>query len=469
MEVSLPISAGINPPANRVRKSNFPVSGSITGLGAKTVSSIAPPLAFMVTGVAALLSAAVWLTDQPEILASYHYSPNAVAITHLFVLGWLCSIVMGAMCQLVPVALETKLYSERLIFLQFACHVAGFLGMVLAFHSWNMKFVGWFGSIFAAGICLFIYNIARTLLRIPKWNLVAFSVASALVWVLLTISAGLLIAAAKTGHADFMFRFNPMGAMHTHAHLGVIGFFMMLIVGVSYKLIPMFTLSEVQNKTRATASILLLNIGLAGSLFSILFQSILKPVFALVVIVALAIYGWEIIAILRARKRRALDWGVRYFLTAIAFLAPLSLLAFVLSWPRLPLNAFTGQLENTYGCLGLIGVVTLAVIGMLYKIIPFLVWFGAYSKHIGKARVPALSEMYSIRLQIFGYWMFLIALPVTGVGILTSNAGVAGWGCALFVASLAALAINTVRILSHYFSPRLKPLAASNKSLYDRH
>ncbi|HEV2456051.1 MAG TPA: hypothetical protein VGY98_17440 [Verrucomicrobiae bacterium] len=461
MEVSLPISAGINTPASAVRKTPAPIADRITGSGAGAVSSVALSLAFIVTGITALLTVGVWLMAQPEILATYHYSPNAVAITHLFVLGWLCSIVMGAMYQLVPVALETKLYSERLIILQFACHVAGFMGMVLAFHSWSMKFIGWFGSVFAAGICLFIYNIVRTLLRITKWNVVAFSVASALVWAGLTITAGLLIAAAKTGHANFMFRFNPIGAMHVHAHLGIIGFFMMLIVGVSYKLIPMFTLSELQNKTRAAVSIGLLNIGLAGSLLSILLQSALKPVFAMFVIIALAIYGVEMIGILRARKRRAVDWGVRYFLTAIALLAPLSLLACVLSWPRLPLNTFTGQLENAYGFLGLIGVVTFAVIGMLYKIIPFLVWFGAYSKHIGKAQVPALSEMYSIRLQIFGYWMFLTALPVTGFGVLASNAMDARWGCALFMTSLATFAINTIRILSHYFFPRLRPLAAS--------
>ena len=39
----------------------------------------------------------------------------------------------------------------------------------------------------------------------------------------------------------------------------------------------------------------------------------------------------------------------------------------------LPLNPVTGQLENLYGFLGLIGVVVFALAGMLYKIIPFLV------------------------------------------------------------------------------------------------
>jgi metal-sulfur cluster biosynthetic enzyme len=147
-----------------------------------------------------------------------------------------------------------------------------------------------------------------------------------------------------------------------------VGFFTMLIVGVSYKLVPMFTLSEVQSRRRAVASVILLNLGLAGSFVTILRHSPLKPVFALMVVAALAAYGWELKAILRARKRRALDWGIKYFLTAIVLLLPLSVLAVVLSWPGLPQNILTGQLENLYGFLGLIGVITFAIIGMLYKI-----------------------------------------------------------------------------------------------------
>ena len=202
--------------------------------------------------------------------------------------------------------------------------------------------------------------------------------------------------------AGFLAHFDPISTMHAHAHLGGVGFFTMLIVGVSYKLIPMFTLSEVQSRRRAVGSIALLNVGLAGSFVTILLRSPLKLAFALMVVAALAIYGWELEAILRARKRRALDWGIKYFLTAIVLLLPLSVLAVVLSWPGLPLNTFTGQLENLYGFLGLIGVITFAIMGMLYKIIPFLVWFGRYSRQIGRAQVPSLADLYSARLQAAG-------------------------------------------------------------------
>ena len=83
--------------------------------------------------------------------------------------------------------------------------------------------------------------------------------------------------------AGFMSHFDAISAMHAHAHLGGVGFFTLLIVGVSYKLIPMFTLSEVQSQRRAGLSVALLNIGLAGSFVTILLRSPWKLAFALVI------------------------------------------------------------------------------------------------------------------------------------------------------------------------------------------
>lgn len=160
--------------------------------------SVALPLMFILTGLLALCAGIAWLLIQPSILAIYHYNQNVIAATHLFVLGWICSVVQGAMYQLVPVALETRLYSERLARWQFAFHVVGFMGMVWMFRVWNMEQVGHFGSVLAVGVALFVYNIARTLWRVPKWNVTATAVSAALAWISLTIILGLSIAAAKS-------------------------------------------------------------------------------------------------------------------------------------------------------------------------------------------------------------------------------------------------------------------------------
>jgi len=442
--------------------------------------SITLPLRFILTGLLALFTGIGWLIARPSILATYHYNQYVVAVTHLFVLGWLCSVVMGAMYQLVPVALERRLYSERLVKWHFVFHLVGFVGMVWMFWIWNMKQVGHFGSAMAVGVGLFVYNLVRTLARVPKWSVTATAIAAALAWITFTIAVGLSVAAYKSTYdsetglatavgvrtllsglralAGFVARFDQISTMHAHAHLGGVGFFTLLIVGVSYKLIPMFALSEVQNKRHAALSVTLLNVGLIGSYFTILLRSPLKILFAALIVGALAIYGWELRAILRARKRTSLDWGLKYFLTAVCLLAPLSALSLVLAWPRLPLNAFTGQLENLYGFVGFIGVVTFAVIGMLYKILPFLAWFGVYSQHVGRAKVPSLGDMYSSRLQAVGYWCFLGGLIVASGGIVSSNGAVVRAGCGLLAMSAATLAVNVGKILGHFVRPQIVPI-----------
>ncbi|MBK8001746.1 MAG: hypothetical protein IPK15_24345 [Verrucomicrobia bacterium] len=143
-------------------------------------------------------------------MAGYHYGPEVVAATHLFVLGWICSVIMGTMYQLVPVALETRLHSERLARWHFGLHLVGFVGMVMMFLVWDMKQVGHFGSVLATGVGLFVYNLARTLARIPRWNVVAIGIASSLVWLSLTILAGLYLAAAKCWSFS---PFEPMAQM----------------------------------------------------------------------------------------------------------------------------------------------------------------------------------------------------------------------------------------------------------------
>jgi MFS family permease len=234
----------------------------------------------------------------------------------------------------------------------------------------------------------------------------------------------------------------------------------MLIVGISYKLIPMFTLSDIQSVARARASIILLNVGLAGSFITILLRSPWKLLFAVVVIAGLVIYGWEMRSILKARKRRALDWGLKYFLTAVSVLGALAMLAVVLSWPGLPLTAFTGQLENLYGYGAVLGVVTFAILGMLYKILPFLVWYGTYSRHIGASRVPSLADLYSSSIQAAQFVAYLAALVVAGAGIVTGSSLWVRIGFILFAAAFGLFALNAVKMLSHLFRPRIQPLTA---------
>lgn len=443
------------------------------------------PLCFMLTGMVSLATAAIVLATRPDLLATYHYNQHIIAVTHLVVLGFLLSVVSGALYQLVPVVLETRLHSERLARAHYAIHLVSVAGMVWMFWTWNMKQVGHFGSGLAAGVGLLVWNLGRTLIRARRWNPVSFGVASALAWLTSTIVAGLALAAAKstyelTGRTDvqpalaatlagleatqrFLAHFEPMAVMHAHAHLGVLGVFILLTCSVAFRLVPMFVIGELRSPRRAWAAIACLNAGTAAAFLAILLQSRLKLAAALLVCVGVGFYLAELKAIVRARRRVALDGGIRLFLVSQSLLVPTAVLGLVLAVPGLQLTEFVGRLETAYGFLAILGVIATAILGMVYKILPFLVWFSAYGRAIGRHRTPALHDMYSAPLQQTGGRAWILALTLGLAGILLASPGISRLAAMLVCLSLVTLAVNTARILGHLIWPRLQPLTPPGK------
>jgi hypothetical protein len=110
---------------------------------------------------------------------------------------------------------------------------------------------------------------------------------------------------------------------------------------------------------------------------------------AAAVAVALGVHAWWVAGFARRRKRPTLDWGLRFVLTGTACLAPsggLGLaLALGLEWgPRAAL---------AYAVLTLGGWVSLTIVGMMLKIVPFLVWYRVYAPRAGRERVPTLAQL----------------------------------------------------------------------------
>jgi len=102
-------------------------------------------------------------------------------------------------------------------------------------------------------------------------------------------------------------------------------------------------------------------------------------------------------------------------------------------------------------------MVTLAILGMLYKIVPFLVWYARYSQDIGRSKVPALADLYSTRLQAAGYWLFVAGLASVSVTSLLGNERAVQWSCALLAGSIVVFAVNMGKIFSHLVRPRIEP------------
>jgi hypothetical protein len=410
------------------------------------------PLRFILLGIASLLASVGCLLVRPDLLATYHYNQCIIAVTHLFVLGFLLSVITGAMYQMAPVVLEVTLHSERLGAWHFGLHLTAVAGLVWSFWHWQMSLAIGSGALLAAGVGLFVYNLARTLRKRPGWDLASASFGAVLGWLTLTVLAGLYLAISKIWAFS---PFHPIAAMHAHAHLGVLGAFMVLLVGVSYRLLPMFLLVELPNPRRAAFSLIALNGATLVLFVTLLLDSPWKIGGALLALAGLSAYGLELAALLRTPGRRTLDGGLRQFFAAAGFLVPTALLGLALTWPGLPITLLTTQLETVYGFLALAGVITLAIVGMLYKILPFLVWLRTYGPHVGSRRLPALSDLYSESLQAVGLWSYLAAMGIIAVAAAIPHEPGVRIGTGLWAFSLALFALNVGRILSHAAYPRI--------------
>lgn len=372
-----------------------------------------------------------------DVLMQHHYTQRTIAFTHLAALGWITTAILGAAIQLVPVALGVPLHSARLARWTFWCHAIGVAGMVYSFWFWQLRLLIWFGSFVSVGLSLFIYNMARTLRKIPRHDLVSVHVATALGYLVLTFLAGQYLMHDKI---IGMSLFHVLGGIHAHAHLAVLGWIVMMMIGVSYRLVPMFTLSKIQCERRAWLAFACLNLGILGIFFSLLLRKAWVPVPGMIAGVGLAFWLWEIAAIYGARQRPNLDASLKHARIALAHAIPLVLIGLWLSWPQPDLTLWTAQGQTSYGLLAIMGFITLFILAFLHKIIPFLVWYQVYPPLVGLKTVPKLTDLHSATLE---RWAFGIQLAgVWGTAVLTLMGAQLPAVCLQAATSVMALGIG---------------------------
>lgn len=195
-------------------------------------------------------------------ITGHHFNPKILTITHIATLGWITMIIFGALFQLIPVVLEVKLFSEKLAEIQFWIYTIGVIGLLYCF--WYFT-TGLYMNISAIllniAMFIFAFNIVMTFTRVKKWNITGLYLGAAIFYLIITAIAGLLLAInlgtpyIKIDHLQYL---------NLHAHTAFIGWVSMVVMGVTFKLIPMFTLSHGYNLKFGHWAFWLINIGLLG-------------------------------------------------------------------------------------------------------------------------------------------------------------------------------------------------------------
>jgi hypothetical protein len=229
-------------------------------------------------------------------------------------------------------------------------------------------------------------------------------------------------------------------------HLALLGWVLPMVLGVAARVYPMFLLAAEPGgwPRRAQAWGLAAGVPLVvGGLLASWAPALVIGALA----VALAVTGhlvW-VLEMIGGRKRPALDWGLRFVITGSAFLVPATALG---------LGVATGLLAGPRPALAYMvtvlgGWLSLTIVGMLLKIVPFLVWQSVYAPRVGRAPVPTLAQLSSSRAEASTY-----ALLLTGVAALAAAAltGEPAWiRMAGFFVAAGALAFTATlaRVLHH--------------------
>jgi hypothetical protein len=112
----------------------------------------------------------------------------------------------------------------------------------------------------------------------------------------------------------------------------------------------------------------------------------------------------------------------------------------VLSGPRAAL---------AYAVLALGGWVSLTIVGMMLKIIPFLVWYRVYSLQAGRAPVPTLAQLGWPAAEGVAYVLLTGGVACLAVALAIGNAMLIGAAGAVLAAGALCFAATIARVLHH--------------------
>lgn len=395
------------------------------------IPDIRLPMQFIVTGLVLFVIAQGMVLLTVDALArGVPHTPTGLATAHLLILGFGVMIALGAMYQLVPVALQTNIYSTRLGHWQFVVYTIGTLGLWWSFLNFSTTRLVLFASLTVFSILLFQYNLWQSIKGVKR-TAISVAVKCALVYLLLTVSIGLWMV------IDF---FSPhLGDWHNrllyvHILFGMIGWFTLLIIGISYKLVAMFALAHGHENRLEMDAVRSTNYGVillaAGFLTN---WTWLMGIGIAGVCLGFILFGLQLKRILKHRMKKKLDLGLRVALFAWPYTLVLAIVCLVLG---LLTTGKVAIIPLVY--LVLMGWISLTILGYMQKIVPFLWWTHRYSQVIGAANVPTLKEMVS---EKYSKLVFIVWIAAMTAVLMTLQIGSAPllW-TAQFVLAVASVA-----------------------------
>lgn len=379
----------------------------------------------------------------PDLAAGSFLSPRVTGVTHLFTLGWITTSILGALYQLLPVALDRAVRWPKLAGATLWLHVPGLLAFVGGLLTQRTALVATGASLLAVGLLSFVANLAATLKGSPRRDLTWWALALAAFFLTLTVVVGWALAANLRW--PFMGAARLM-ALLTHIHIALVGWVLLVVVGVAQKLLPMFLLSHGADERPARWALGLLA---SGTLLLFALHHVpgawARRLPAVLLLLGAAAFLLQARSFYATRQRPVVDPGMRLAAGGLGTLGVAAALGAALAF-----GAFSPRLATAYVASLVLGI-SLFVAAHYYKIVPFLIWFHRFGPVAGRRPVPKVAELYSAA------WAKGAGALLAGGVLLLILAVLAGSALAARVGGVAFLAGSVVETIQLAGVARRRP------------
>lgn len=412
----------------------------------------AVPLRFMLTAPwFAAAAGCVLLFGGPDALAS-RWTGVVLAATHLLTLGFMAHAMLGALLQLLPVIAGVPIaFSGATAAVTHPALLLGTLALAAAFLTGAAVLFPIAMVLLALAFGVYLSALAVGFARQRLHDASARVILVAALALLVTVALGLALAAGFAGLPL------PLLALtRLHAAWGILGWTLLLVLGASLAVVPMFQMTAAYPRW--------LRGGFATAMFA-----------ALAIWTAAASLGWQALQaalewslaagagtvavttlVLQQRGRRRHQPDVTFLFWRLGMLC---LLAAVAVWAAG--DALGVQHAQPYalllGVLVLPGFAGSLIGGMLYKIVPFLLWLSLQLRVGG--RPPQVREILPDAHAYPQFWVHVAALALLAAAV-TLWSGFIYPGAGALVVSSGMLGVNLLRAywLAREYGMRSQPL-----------
>lgn len=402
----------------------------MSGLDFARAPAPARPMRWLLSVPVWGMAAGVFLIVHGDGTLISRWSPQTLALVHLFTLGVLGNAMLGSLLQFLPVAAGTAMPLQRSaswLHAMFNLGLAVFAGSMAAMHRTGLAVAS---VLLAVPILVFAAAALPGLLARGAQQVLRSGMAMAVTALAITAVAGALLVAILRGEAPL-----PLESIaDAHATIGLLGGVLGLMAAVGSVTLPMLQGTARVPERWLGGWIALAIISLAVGVALRIWSGQQPPLVVSALLPALLFVGASLWFPLRpqARRNRPLVWSWRLGTLAVG-----AACIIVLAGTTTPLPPSSVILA---GALGIAIGLPMMVSGMMLEIMGFLAWIGLRRDCPRGIRVPGVGTLVAERDKWAVLALHLLAAATLVGAALHPDALARPAGATLVLAWAAVLA-----------------------------